>query len=91
MKIFKKHVMINTKFFNDDKYVFCRIMKYLMLNSLIIIKIISKDNNFMITKTCKIDNQFLYILMILMSHLKKIKYMKEIIFFQYQSIQFVYC
>ena len=71
MKIFKKHVMINTKFFDDDRYVFCRIAECLISNSLIIIKIISKNNNFMIMKMCKIDNQFLYTLIILINHLKR--------------------
>ena len=70
-KIFRRHTVINTEFFNDDKYVFCRIVKCLMLNSLIIIKIISENNNFITMRICKIDNQFLYILMILMSHLKR--------------------
>ena len=71
MKIFRKYVMINTKFFNDNKYVFYKIVKYLILNNLIIIKIISENNNFMITRMCKIDNQFLYTLIILMNHLKR--------------------
>jgi hypothetical protein len=63
--------MTNTKFSGGGRYVFCRIAECLMSNSLIIVKIIPGDNNFMTMRTCKIDNQFLYTLVILMSHLKR--------------------
>ena len=64
MKIFREHIIINTKFFSDDKYMFNELMKYLMLNILIIVKIILRDNNFIMMSLCKINNQFLYKLII---------------------------
>src|SRR2546430_14291187 len=58
-KIFSRHAIINNKLFNNDRYVLDRLAKYLISNILIIIKIISEDNDFIIISLYKINNEFL--------------------------------
>ena len=60
MKISDEHIIIEIKLFSDDTDVFCELMKHLMLNILIIIKIISEDYNYVMMNLSQIDNQFLH-------------------------------
>ena len=59
MKIFSKHAIINSKLLSNDKYVLDRLVKYLMSNILIIVKVVSEDNDFIIVSLCKMNNEFL--------------------------------
>ena len=60
MKISDEHIMTETKLFNDDTDVFCRLTEHLMSNILIIIKIVSEDYNCVVMNLNQIDNQFLH-------------------------------
>ena len=59
IKIFSKYIIINNELFSSDRYVLDRLMKYLMLNILIIIKVISEDNDFIMISLYKMNNEFL--------------------------------
>ena len=48
--------MTNIELFNSNKYISSWFSKYLMLNILIIIKIVLKDNNFIIISFYKFNN-----------------------------------
>ena len=56
MKISDEHIMIKTKLFSDDTDVFYELIKHLMLNILIIIKIVSEDYNHIMMNLNQINN-----------------------------------